>query len=608
MSAKSGARGIQPGKPLWKSIKLKTLLLVLLMVSLLVLLGIAGTLYYQGVIRQNIHDDALNDAKTIAATTNEYMNTSQLYLQSVADRPLVVDAIEENNLPFLHSTAVYANQTNRISSVFFTDSKGTIIESTPGIASLIGSNSSDGTYVDSVLQTGDPVIGDLEPGMDRMPVVYIYVPVKGNGTVIGVMAGSVDLDEYYKMVVETILKPQQIFYMVNKTGHVMLHTNQEYATTMRDFTAVPGVQHVLRGETGVADYYDPIENQSQLVAYTPVGQKGWGVIVALPADVAYKPVWNATLMAATIIVLFSLIATGLGWYIGNGITAPITSMSQAARIAFKTDDYRKMLPLGRKDEIGDLARSFSGMVDTIKREERERELAAEELRDAKAQAELYLDLMGHDINNMHQIALGYLELARDIPACEEQTDSLNKSIEVLHRSALLIQNVRKLQNIRKGLIPTKEVDVCKVLSDIQREFGAVPNKSVTLNLNGCEHCFVLANELLHDVFANLVTNAIKHTGDHADIFINLQPVKEKNRSYCRVSVEDNGPGIPDDNKGTIFNRALKSTSKAKGMGLGLYLVKSLVDSYNGRVWVEDRVPGEYRKGVRFVVMLPAIEK
>ena len=41
--------------------------------------------------------------------------------------------------------------------------------------------------------------------------------------------------------------------------------------------------------------------------------------------------------------------------------------------------------------------------------------------DAKAQAELYLDLMGHDINNMHQIALGYLELAKDMPACEGQT-------------------------------------------------------------------------------------------------------------------------------------------------------------------------------------------
>jgi signal transduction histidine kinase len=42
------------------------------------------------------------------------------------------------------------------------------------------------------------------------------------------------------------------------------------------------------------------------------------------------------------------------------------------------------------------------------------------------------------------------------------------------------------------------------------------------------------------------------------------------------------------------------------MGLGLYLVKSLVESYHGSVWVEDRVPGDHTKGSRFVVMLPAI--
>ena len=51
---------------------------------------------------------------------------------------------------------------------------------------------------------------------------------------------------------------------------------------------------------------------------------------------------------------------------------------------------------------------------------------------------------------------------------------------------------------------------------------------------------------------------------------------------------------------------LKGTNKAKGMGLGLYLVKSLVDSYGGRVWVEDRISGDHTKGDRFVVILPAV--
>jgi hypothetical protein len=65
--------------------------------------------------------------------------------------------------------------------------------------------------------------------------------------------------------------------------------------------------------------------------------------------------------------------------------------------------------------------------------------AQEELKSAKQQAELYLDLMGHDINNMHQVALGYLELAKDMPPGEGQTVFLDKPVEVLQRSTKLIE-------------------------------------------------------------------------------------------------------------------------------------------------------------------------
>ena len=173
----------------------------------------------------------------------------------------------------------------------------------------------------------------------------------------------------------------------------------------------------------------------------------------------------------------------------------------------------------------------------------ERKRAEIELEEAKAQAKLYLDLMGHDINNMHRIAIGYLELARGIQADVGQTEFIDKPVEVLQRSARLIKNVRKLQKLREGLFQTELVDEGKVLADVQREFGSVPDKLVTLNLNGHTHCHVRANELLHDVFANLVSNAIKHTGDRADIMIDLDILEEDDRRFYRVMVEDDGPGI-----------------------------------------------------------------
>jgi signal transduction histidine kinase len=76
--------------------------------------------------------------------------------------------------------------------------------------------------------------------------------------------------------------------------------------------------------------------------------------------------------------------------------------------------------------------------------------------------------------------------------------------------------------------------------------------------------------------------------------------------YYRVGISDNGPGIPDELKKKLFGRSQRGPTKTTGRGLGLYLVKELVDDFHGKVWVEDRVPEDYTKGSRFVVMLPAL--
>jgi signal transduction histidine kinase len=118
----------------------------------------------------------------------------------------------------------------------------------------------------------------------------------------------------------------------------------------------------------------------------------------------------------------------------------------------------------------------------------------------------------------------------------------------------------------------------------------------------------MANELLYDVFSNLIDNAIKHSQDTPTINVKLEKVNEPAGTFYMVTIEDNGKGVPDELKGHIFDRFHRGETKAKGKGLGLYLVKTLVESYNGLVWVEDRVPGDHTKGSKFIVMLPAFEK
>ena len=245
-------------------------------------------------------------------------------------------------------------------------------------------------------------------------------------------------------------------------------------------------------------------------------------------------------------------------------------------------------------------------ISTIARDITENKRIDSELQEAKAQAEMYNDLLSHDINNMNQIGMGYLELAIGAPAMDRETrELLEKPIEALQNSSRLIHNVRKLQEMRASAGRLAPVDICQMLDEVRAQFSGVKNRDVRIDLACGSHSKAMANDLLKDVFSNIVGNAIKHTPGPVNVGIASEEITIKNKPYCKVSIEDNGPGIPDDLKPKLFARFQRGNTKASGKGLGLYLVKNLVESYGGEVCVEDRVTGDHTKGSRFVIMLPA---
>jgi PAS domain S-box-containing protein len=235
-----------------------------------------------------------------------------------------------------------------------------------------------------------------------------------------------------------------------------------------------------------------------------------------------------------------------------------------------------------------------------------RVLADEELKQAKALAELYIDLMGHDINNMNQVGMGYLEIALNtMDIGEDKKKLLAKPLEAMKNSSRLIDNVKKLRRANEGDMYLRTVDLGKVLKDVIAEHSQAPDKDVTIQYDVADNTMVKANELLKDVFVNLVSNAIKHSDGAVKLNIRQEPVDVEGKKYYRITVEDDGPGIPDELKPVIFDRLLRGRAKVGGNGIGLYLVKTLVDNFGGTIAVEDRMPGERMRGTRFIVTLPA---
>ncbi len=157
----------------------------------------------------------------------------------------------------------------------------------------------------------------------------------------------------------------------------------------------------------------------------------------------------------------------------------------------------------------------------LKKSEAELTDANAQLKEAKNQAELYVDLMSHDINNMNQIGVASLELAVESGQMDDNTRNLvERSLAAFNSSSALIGNVKKLQQAKEQALEQSVIDVGDVLAAVAKHYQIV-NPLATVSYEAATRCQVKGNELLYDVFSNLVDNAIKHSDGPADVRIGI---------------------------------------------------------------------------------------
>jgi PAS domain S-box-containing protein len=233
--------------------------------------------------------------------------------------------------------------------------------------------------------------------------------------------------------------------------------------------------------------------------------------------------------------------------------------------------------------------------------------ALEKLREETRRSELYLDLLGHDIGNLHQGISNWLDLAKR--GMEDQTRvrmALAQSSYLVKRSVKLVRNILLLSRL-KSLEPDLErIDLISLIEKPMREVtNLFPDRNIKMNLHvSDDELPVMAEGIIEEVFFNLIHNAVKfQTGGDpmVDIF------GQRDGQEVIITVEDVGPGISDREKELLFERT-RGSNKGTHSGIGLSLVRELISRYNGSISVEDTIEGDHTKGARFKVILPLAEE
>jgi signal transduction histidine kinase len=246
----------------------------------------------------------------------------------------------------------------------------------------------------------------------------------------------------------------------------------------------------------------------------------------------------------------------------------------------------KSIPLAR-DEMRMLESVSRAIGSGVKKA-----LLQEELGEAYTRANLYLDIMSHDINNVNTVSLGYAQLLADL-VTEKGREMLRKLESAISQSVEIIHNVSTIRRIQEASQGNRLMDIDPV---IRSELEHQPE--IVIHYDGTT-ASVCANSLISEVFRNLIGNSAKFGGRGAQVWIKVADSGDE----VTVSIEDNGPGIPDELKPVIFNRFQRGKTSRSGKGLGLYIARSIIEGYGGRIWVGDRVEKDPKKGaaIRFTL-------
>ena len=334
--------------------------------------------------------------------------------------------------------------------------------------------------------------------------------------------------------------------------------------------------------------------------------QGGYLVVAQQLSVPPSTVWllyarplsdvDHTVARVQVILLLGVLGGTVLALLGGLATAaramrPIVQLTGAAREIERTRDPRLRLPVPEADdEVAELARTVEGMLGSLDAARGETHAALERQREFVADA-------SHELRTPLTSLLANLELlAEELDG--DQADTAEAALRSARRMRRLVGDLLLLARAdARRAVSRGPTDLADVLLEAASELGPMAEDH-ELSIDARPAVVPGVRDDLHRLTLNLIENAVRHTppGTH------IRACTAVENGVAVLTVEDDGPGIPAELGGRVFDRFVRGSSTGtRGSGLGLAIVRAVAESHSGSVELEEPSVGT---GTRFVITIP----
>ncbi len=457
---------------------------------------------------------------------------------------------------------------------------------------------------------GRPVWMDpyYNKNINRWLISYI-IPFFKDGQMVAVIGIDFEFKDIVEEINEIRFLKNGYCFLKNADGTIHYHPEFFEGESHGDeMSQIPEKSRAL---------FDSGETRNKTVIYTFADKKRVGVMTTLENGMvlhlvdSYSEVYmTRNLQLLAVILLTMLITVAAIAIVHRGarkLTGPMQQLTDAVAL-MENGQYDVELPEGRDDEIGILIQGTKLLAETLKKQkafnettiaERNRMLeeAIVTAEDANRAKTAFLSNMSHDIRTPMNAILGLSEMAK------KHTDEQDKVVFYLDQIGVagkqllsLINNVLEISRIESGKVDMQEeiTDTDEVYESLLTIFNnQAKSKNLSLIFNNDFQCRWLYMDRTHmeEIAVNLVSNAMKYTPDGGQINIHFETLPTDDEEYVigRMTVKDNGIGMSEAFQKKLFQSFEREkdteVEKIQGSGLGLTIVKNLLDLMGGTITV-----------------------
>jgi signal transduction histidine kinase len=285
----------------------------------------------------------------------------------------------------------------------------------------------------------------------------------------------------------------------------------------------------------------------------------------------------------------TLLALLGGLVVGRRAMAPVAALTAGAREIAETRDPGRSLPSSRADdEVTELGRTLQDMLDNL-------EASRTETEEALARQRQFVADASHELRTPLTSILANLELLAEV-LDGERREAAESALRSSQRMRRLVGDLLLLARADANrTVPHAPTDIGQVLVDAAAEIGPIADGH-ELMVDPRPAIVDGSRDELHRMALNLMENAIRHTPPGTRVHAAVR----RRDGEAVLTVEDDGPGVPDDLREHVFERFVRGDGdRGSSSGLGLSIVRAVAESHAGGVELEDAEPG-----ARFVVRLP----